>query len=259
MSASVQTADEAPASETVTLRGRTALRALLPDRVTGSTRLLAWCTLAVHIGIVVTGGLVRLTGSGLGCPTWPSCTEDSFVPTPEMGVHGVIEFGNRTLTGVLCVVALLTLLAVLRTRGGGRRLLGPAVWIGVLTLVQAVVGGVTVLVDLHPGAVGIHMLISMGLVSIASVLLVRVLRDEPAPRRPLRRALREHRAAAIAAVLVWTWTWITVFVGALTTGSGPHAGDAAAARNGLPPELMQHLHSYPAYVLLGCTLLLIVA
>lgn len=103
------------------------------------------------------------------------------------------------------------------------------------------------------------MLISMGLVSIASVLLVRVLRDEPAPRRPLRRALREHRAAAIAAVLVWTWTWITVFVGALTTGSGPHAGDAAAARNGLPPELMQHLHSYPAYVLLGCTLLLIVS
>ena len=84
-----------------------AVQAVLPDRITRYTRVLAWLVLVTNIVIVGTGGLVRLTGSGMGCETWPYCTSDSLVPTPELGVHGLIEFGNRTLTGVLVIVALL--------------------------------------------------------------------------------------------------------------------------------------------------------
>ncbi|MGO2112434.1 MAG: COX15/CtaA family protein [Pseudoclavibacter sp.] len=218
---------------------------------------MAWASVTVHILIVTTGGLVRLTGSGLGCPTWPMCTEDSLVPTPEMGFHGVIEFGNRTLTGVVCVVALLMFLAVWNTRGSGMRLIGPSVLIGVLTIVQAVVGGITVWVDLHPTAVGIHFLISAGLVTIAAVLLVRVLRAEPAPSGPLALSLAGPGLTFVVSLVTLVWVWVTVYVGSLTTGSGPHAGDDASARNGLDPELMQHLHSYPAYILLICAVVLV--
>lgn len=220
----------------------------MPDEVTSWTRFCAWATVVVQIGIIATGGIVRVTGSGLGCPTWPYCTEDSLVNTPEMGIHGVVEFGNRTLTGVLVIVALLTGLAVLRTRGSGRRLVGPAVAIGVLILVQAVIGGLTVLGALDPRLVSIHFLISGLLVAIASVLLVRVRRDEPVPPH------RAHPLLVAAATVVNIFTWITVVLGVLTTGSGPHAGDSAAARNGLDPVLMQHMHSYPAYILLFATI-----
>jgi cytochrome c oxidase assembly protein subunit 15 len=98
------------------------LRERLPDGITRATRFLVWTTLVVQTLVVGTGGLVRLTGSGLGCPTWPRCTADSFVSTPEMGVHGVIEFGNRLLTFLLVVVAIATFLAVLRLRNRGRGL-----------------------------------------------------------------------------------------------------------------------------------------
>lgn len=218
---------------------------------------MAWTSLVVHILIVTTGGLVRLTGSGLGCPTWPLCTEESLVPTPEMGVHGLIEFGNRTLTGVLCVVALLTFLAVWNTRGSGLRLVGPALWIGIVTILQAIIGGITVWTDLHPGAVGVHFLVSGVLVTIATVLLARVLLAAPVPTGPLRLSLSGGGLVLTLALLAAVWTWITVYVGSLTTGSGPHAGDAAADRNGLDPELMQHLHSYPAYILLVTAILLL--
>lgn len=230
----------------------------MPEPVTRYTRALAWTTLAVHIGIIVTGGLVRLTGSGLGCPSWPTCTPESLVPTPEMGWHGIIEFGNRTLTGVLCAVALLTYLAVVRTRSE-LGLARPALWIGLLTIVQAIVGGITVNTELNPNAVGVHFLLSMGLVSIATILLVRVLREEPVPPRGqgAKPGLRGDGPVVIAAGLSYAWTWVTIYLGALTTGSGPHAGDADAKRNGLNPELMQHLHSYPAYILLACAIALL--
>ena len=219
---------------------------------------MAWASVVVHILIVTTGGLVRLTGSGLGCPTWPTCTPESLVPTAEMGIHGIIEFGNRTLTGVLVIVAILTFLAVWNTRGSGMRLVTPAVWIGVLTIVQALVGGMTVLLGLHPNAVGVHFLISGVLVSIATVLLLRVLRAEPVPSGSLALGLSGRGLPLTLVLTVYVWTWITVYVGSLTTGSGPHAGDVAAERNGLEPELMQHLHSYPAYLLLFVALALLV-
>lgn len=230
------------------------LARLMPRTITAWTRLCAWATLVVQIGIIATGGLVRVTGSGLGCPTWPKCTDESLVTTPEMGIHGIIEFGNRTLTGVLIIVALLTFLAVLRTAGSGRRLVAPAVWIGVLIIVQAVVGGLTVWASLDPRIVGVHFVISGAIVAIAAVLLVRVRDDAPARSDG---AARPNPVLLAAAWTVDVLAWITLAVGVLTTGSGPHAGDSASSRNGLDPELMQHVHSYPAYVLAAATLVLL--
>ncbi|WP_083522983.1 COX15/CtaA family protein [Pseudoclavibacter albus] len=224
---------------------------LMPNHVTAWTRFCAWATLVVQIGIIGTGGLVRVTGSGLGCPTWPKCTDESLVATPEMGIHGIIEFGNRTLTGVLCVVALFTFLAVLRTKGSGLRLLSPAVWIGVLIIVQAVVGGLSVWASLDPRIVGVHFVFSAVIVALSAVLLYRVLRNEPAGHEPGNRVVR------LATMITVVMGWITLLVGVLTTGSGPHAGDSKAARNGLDTEIMHHVHSYPAYILLLVTLILL--
>ena len=112
----------------------------LPDRVDRRVIAAAWATLGVQIGIVATGGLVRLTGSGLGCPTWPRCTDSSLVATPEMGIHGVIEFGNRMLTFVLVVVAVITFLFVVRLRRERRDLFWLALAIGLYVPLQAIIG-----------------------------------------------------------------------------------------------------------------------
>ncbi|NYF13726.1 cytochrome c oxidase assembly protein subunit 15 [Pseudoclavibacter sp. JAI123] len=232
-----------------------AIRArMMPTGITRYTRFLAWASLIANIAIVGTGGLVRLTGSGLGCPTWPYCTDESLINTPEMGIHGVIEFGNRLLTFILCVIALLLFLAVLRVRPRGMRLAVPAFSIGVLIIVQAIVGGITVLTGLNPDIVGLHFLISGLIVAIAAVLLFRVGRGEPVPEVGTRLDVSRAGLVLTLAVVVNVWVWVTVFVGALTTGSGPHAGDSAASRNGLDPVVMQHVHSWPAYILLACSL-----
>jgi cytochrome c oxidase assembly protein subunit 15 len=226
----------------------------MPQSVTGWTRALAWANLVVNILIVGTGGLVRLTGSGLGCPTWPLCTTESLVPTKEMGIHGLIEFGNRTLTGVLVVVALLTFLAVFNApkEYGLRR---PAFLVGILIIVQAAVGGVTVLFHLDPRIVGVHFLISVALVGVATMLLQRVRLAEPLPIDSTPKA---PRAVWVALMIVAVLTWITEIVGVLTTGAGPHAGDSIAARNGLNAEVMQHVHSWPAYALAAALVVLLV-
>ncbi|MFV0319031.1 MAG: COX15/CtaA family protein [Microbacterium sp.] len=224
----------------------------MPHAITRWVRALAWASLAVNIGIVGTGGLVRLTGSGMGCDTWPYCTGSSLVPTSELGIHGMIEFGNRTLTGVLVVVALFMYLSVVRLRPRRLDLARIAFAIGLGIILQAVVGGITVLMHLHPSVVGTHYLISSALVALATVLVVRVYR-EPGPR--VRAVGSGYAALAYAtgvAVLV------TVVVGILLTGSGPHAGDAAAARNGLDPVWWQHVHSWPAYLAFALTLALVV-
>ncbi|MFM7014388.1 MAG: COX15/CtaA family protein, partial [Actinomycetota bacterium] len=125
----------------------------------GRLRLYGWLSLASQIVIVVTGGLVRLTGSGLGCPTWPRCTEESFVTVPEMGIHGIIEFGNRLLTFVLIIIALLTFIVVRRTTRSERfGLTWPALALGLGIIAQALLGGVTVLTGLNPWIVGAHFL-----------------------------------------------------------------------------------------------------
>lgn len=233
--------------------GRPGRAGWLPGRVDGRVIAAAWATLVVQIGIVGTGGLVRLTGSGLGCPTWPRCTSESLIATPEMGIHGAIEFGNRLLTFVLAAVAIATFLLVVRMRRTRPDLFWLALVIGLYIPVQAVIGGITVLTGLNPYVVGLHMLASAILVALAAAFLVRV---HAAAGRLVRVVPRWYAATAW---LTAACVAMTVVVGILVTGSGPHAGDGGAARNGLDPELMQHVHSWPAYATVALTLVLLIA
>lgn len=195
---------------------------------------------------------MRLTGSGLGCPTWPRCTADSFVATPAMGINGAIEFGNRMLTFVLALVVIAAFLAVIRMRRQRRDLFVLTLLQGLSIPAQAVLGGITVLTGLNPYVVGAHFVISMALVVLTGILVYRVYngRRGDLPLGPLWF----RRLAVIAAVL----TGAAVIMGILTTGSGPHAGDAATPRNGLDSQLLEHLHSWPAYLLFCCTLILVI-
>lgn len=215
----------------------------LPTSIRSRVVVVAtWLNLIAQIGIVGTGGLVRLTASGLGCPTWPRCTEDSFVNTPEMGIHGVIEFGNRLLTFVLLAIVVAQLVVLWKSRRQRRDLW----WLSIALLagipVQAVIGGISVWTQLNPYVVGLHFIVSAILVSTASVLLSRLKeRAEPS-------LLRDVPVLSWAIGLL---TAIVVTIGVLTTGAGPHAGDADAPRNGLDGEVLQHFHSWPAYAVVG--------
>ena len=214
-------------------------------------RGLAWASLVSQTLIVGTGGAVRLTGSGLGCPTWPKCTEDSFVATPEMGIHGIVEFGNRLLTFVLVIIAIAAFLSVLRMWRQRPELLQLTIALGLGIPAQAIIGGITVLTGLNPWIVGLHFVVSTVLVALAAVYVHRVYRGQRAPLvvAPVDRAL---------AIATAVGAWITVLVGIVVTGSGPHAGDGGAARNGLDSELLQHVHSWPAYITFALTLALVV-
>lgn len=208
-----------------------------PERL----KVYAWASLVSQILIVVTGGLVRLTGSGLGCPTWPRCTEDSYVTVPEMGWHGVIEFGNRLLTFVLIIIALLTFIVVRRTIKAERYgLTWPALLLGLGIIAQALLGGLTVLTGLNSWVVGAHFLVSGVLISIAAVLVWRFYSPVHAPL--------SYTAVRVAWPIFFVG-WVAVIVGVVVTGAGPHAGDANTPRNGLDLEVWQHFHSYPAYLM----------
>lgn len=217
----------------------------LPRVTDRRVRIAAWASLASQILIIGTGGAVRLTGSGLGCPTWPRCTEDSFVTTAEMGFHGIIEFGNRLLTFVLIIIAIVMFAFVIRMRKDRPELFRLSLGLGLGIPGQAVIGGVTVLTDLNPYVVGLHYLLSAVLVGFAAVLLYRVRRG---PKRSDWGVVTPIRvmSGALLGVLA-----ISVVMGILTTGSGPHAGDAGAARNGLDSWLLQHFHAWPSYIVLG--------
>lgn len=228
------------------------ISAWLPSTIDRRVRVMAWLSLIAQILIVGTGGAVRLTGSGLGCPTWPRCTADSFVSTPEQGLHGVIEFGNRLLTFVLILIALAMFLFVVRMRKERPELFRLALVIGLGIPFQGVIGGITVLMNLNPYIVGLHFVLSTVLVVLATVLVYRVYRG----RRGV--ALVAPRWYVATGHLASFFVGVTIVVGILTTGSGPHAGDKGSARNGLDSELLQHLHSYPAYITLGLTIVLLV-
>jgi cytochrome c oxidase assembly protein subunit 15 len=209
-----------------------------------TTRLLrglAVASLASNIGIVVTGGVVRLTGSGLGCPTWPRCSEDSLVPHDALGIHGVIEFGNRTLTFVLAAIAIATFVVALRTHE--RRFVRPALILGLGIPAQALLGGVTVLTDLNPWVVAGHMLLSLAMIQLA-VLLVRRAYDVPV-------AQAHHPRLAWATFITG---WSVLYIGTVVTGSGPNAGDEDAVRNGLDPDRLSQLHADAVFLLLGLSL-----
>lgn len=229
-----------------------AVFARLPSTVDARIRAFAIATLVAQILIVGTGGAVRLTGSGLGCPTWPRCTDDSFVTTPEMGIHGIIEFGNRLLTFVLVAIAIIMFVLVLRVRRERRELFVLALVIGVGIPAQGVIGGLSVLTNLNPYVVGLHFVLSVVLVVLSTVLVYRVYAGPRGARSavPLWYLALAHATSALVAV--------TILVGIITTGSGPHAGDSGAARNGLDSELLQHIHAWPAYATFAATLILLI-
>ena len=206
----------------------------------------------VQVGIVVTGGAVRLTGSGLGCPTFPRCTAESLVNTPELGGHGYIEFGNRLLTWVLTAVAVATLVSAWRARPCRRdlRVLAGVLVLGIVA--QALVGGVSVLTRLNPWVVMGHFLLSSVLIGVA-VLLVR--RANP-PDEPARQLSRWLRGLAVGVLAV---AGATVVVGTIVTGSGPHAGDRSAPRTGLDLAAVTQLHADLVMLLVGLTVGLWVA
>jgi cytochrome c oxidase assembly protein subunit 15 len=214
--------------------------------------------LVTQVAIVVTGGGVRLTGSGLGCPTWPQCVPGSYRPVVEQaeGIHSGIEFGNRMLTGVVGLTALAALaVTVLLVRQGRSRsllLLGAAPLLGVV--LQAVIGGITVLTHLHPATVATHFLVSMVLVAVSTALLDRAVRPD-APRHPVvpRAVLRLGRALVPVAALI-------LVLGTVVTGSGPHSGDAdTPARFGFDPALVSRVHADTVLVFVAGVVVLLVA
>ena len=200
--------------------------------------------------IVVTGGAVRLTGSGLGCPTWPRCTGSSLVPTPELAGHGVIEFTNRLLTFVLTAAAIATVVVVFRSVRRDLRPLAVLSFLGIPA--QALLGGVTVLTGLNPWTVAAHFLLSMVLVAVATTLWLRS--REPGVGQPLLRRPFVLLVAGIAAV-----TAAVLVVGTVVTGSGPHSGDPKAGRTGFDPVLVSQLHADVVFLLIGLTVALLVA
>jgi heme a synthase len=220
-------------------------------------RVLSWLSLVLQIVLIGTGGAVRLTASGLGCPTWPQCEAGSFVTTPELGIHGIIEFSNRMLTFVLTIVVILVFLAVLRIRTQRRDLFALTLLQGLSIPFQAVLGGITVLTGLNPYVVGSHFLVSILLVILTAILVYRVYNGRRGPDRLMPRWY--VGLTILTAVVVG----VTVIFGVLTTGAGPHAGDnsnakALAPRNGLPPVTLQDIHSIPAYITFGLTVLLVI-
>ncbi|MGY1761878.1 heme A synthase [Geodermatophilus sp. SYSU D00779] len=217
---------------------------------------LALANVVANGAIIVTGGVVRLTGSGLGCPTWPRCTEESFVTTPELAGHGVIEFGNRLLTFVLTAVAVALLVAVFRSPRRDLRPLAVLAFLGIPA--QAAIGGVTVLTGLNPWTVAVHFLVSVVLTAVATVLWLRS--REPGVGQPLVRRPIALLVGGIAAV-----TAAVLVLGTIVTGSGPHSGDVDANdvptgdRMGFDIELVSQLHADVVFLLVGLTIALLVA
>lgn len=234
---------------------------LWPATVTPWVRAMAIASLVANSLLILTGGLVRLTGSGLGCPTWPRCTSESWTNTPEMGIHGLIEFGNRTLTFVLAVVAVLTFLSVLRLRHQFPRMFWIALFLGIGIPVQAIIGGITVLVQLHPLVVGAHYIISAIMISLATLLVLDTRRAGLATvahaQRPGQLPGRETHVRALATA-VGVLSAIILYVGTLVTGTGPHAGDEDSARLAFEPRLITFTHVVPVYLIVAAVIIALI-
>ena len=209
---------------------------------------LGVASLAANMVIVVTGGAVRLTGSGLGCPRWPRCSDGSFVPHGELGYHGFVEFSNRMLTFVLAVVVIATWVAAMRLTPARRsvRVLATVMALGVPA--QALLGGVTVLTDLNPWIVAGHLLVSLAIVGVCVVFLRRLQEGDEPPRPAMRSGL------VWLARITFGAAWLVLYAGTVVTGSGPHAGDTDAPRTGLDPRAMSQVHADLVFLLVGLTL-----
>jgi heme a synthase len=195
--------------------------AYLADRVTLSSRALRWATTAaliVSIVIVFSGGIVRVTGSGLGCPTWPECEAGSLTPTPALGYHALIEFGNRMLTWVLCVAVGWAIVAARLQKPRNRtitRLAWSQFW---LVVANAIAGGITVLSELNPYIVAFHFLMAIALLTTTALTWHRTHLKQQAP-------IHLPRFPRVLSWVLVAVTAILIIVGTLVSGSGPHSGD----------------------------------
>lgn len=242
-----------------------ALFARLPSAVDARIRAFAIASLVSQVLIVATGGAVRLTGSGLGCPTWPQCAAGSYVPTAEQeqAWHKYVEFGNRTLTFLLGVLAIAAIVGAFswnyrnRARTGiGRR---PIVWLAAVpllgTVAQAVLGGITVLTGLNPISVSTHFLLSAILIALTLLLVVRANETGDQPLTVLvHPAIRTLSRVMVAIGL------IVLVLGTIVTGSGPHSGDAAVDHR-LPFDVrtVSWLHADAVLLFIGLMIGMLVA
>jgi cytochrome c oxidase assembly protein subunit 15 len=220
-----------------------------------ASRVLAPSTavlLFLQAALVVTGGAVRLTGSGLGCPTWPECTPGSYTPVPhqaEAQLNAWIEFGNRLLTFVLVFASIVVIVAVLKS--GRKDLRGLAIGQVLGIFGQGILGGITVLTDLNPIPVAGHLLLSIILIAGATSLHSR-------RKSPAIFVKPEGITAKISLAHVIT-SFLVIVLGTVVTGSGPHAGDAQAKRFGFDIRTVAWMHADVVIVLLGITLAFYVA
>ncbi|MEU3332210.1 heme A synthase [Glutamicibacter creatinolyticus] len=225
----------------------------LPTKVTKTVHGLAIASLVSQVGIIISGGAVRLTKSGLGCSQWPNCMPGTMTPVPEMGIHGFIEFGNRLLTFVLMAIALAFLVAIWRMRSTHRSLfvIGWVLLIGIPF--QGVIGGITVWSGLNPWVVSLHFLLSMALVMLATVLVNRTGREYKHTPAPV-----QDKTIAQVSWVAWIASMLAIIFGTVVTGTGPHAGDASAPRHLFDPLTVTRMHTAPVYLLIGATIVLLV-
>ncbi len=210
--------------------------------------LLSGALLFLQSALVVTGGAVRLTGSGLGCPTWPECTPGSYIPIPNQAegqLHAWIEFGNRLLTFLLLFIALATLIAVIKFARKDLRLLAIGQVLGIFG--QGLLGGITVLTNLNPAAVASHFLLSMVLIAGATSIFMR--RNESF----ITVENQDKRLMALSKVHL-TLTAIVLISGTIVTGSGPHAGDASAPRFNIEIQSAARAHGVAVVLLIALTI-----
>jgi cytochrome c oxidase assembly protein subunit 15 len=208
----------------------------------------ALSAIVMSVVIVVTGGAVRLTGSGLGCPTWPKCTADSLTATSAMGLHGAIEFGNRMLTYVLCAAVGWAIIAA-RAQKPWRRSLTRLGWAQFwVVMSNAVLGGIVVLVGLNPYTVAAHFVATTALITVAVVMWQRAREGDAAPRPLVGRAVVQ---------LVWFLVAagsLLILVGTVVTGAGPHAGDSSdVERMPVNWEDVTKLHAVLAWIVVTLT------
>ena len=207
-----------------------------------------YAALATNVGIVVTGGVVRVTGSGLGCAEWPQCEPGSFTPSANVfeDLHAGIEFGNRLLTFAVLAASLWFLWEV-RRAGVVPRVVRTIAWVLPLgVLVQAVIGGITVLTGLQWWTVSVHFLASMVLIALA-VAAVRGLRADPS--RPRAPAGLRHATTAVAVI-----AFTVLLLGTFVTAAGPHGGDATAPRIGIYIGTLAIAHAHGVWMLLGTSI-----
>lgn len=196
--------------------------------------------------IIFTGASVRVTGSGLGCPTWPKCTSDSFTPHDSMSGHALIEFGNRLFTGAVSLSVILAVAGSLIRYPRSKKLIWLSLTLVAGVVAQIILGGITVLLDLHPLAVGSHMLLSIILLTFAMILAVVSKQEVPPSLKPLLKRSPQ--------LLVLILTSIVVVLGVVVTAAGPHAGDETVPRLDVSIVTAARFHSLSAWVLLAAVI-----